>query len=217
MAGEGGKTAQRRNGRVKLLTEQELAFVRAYVADPQRRASEAAKVAGWSKSSAPSTASRLLRKPAIIEAIEAATKKAAVRAEEKFEITLDKVVEELAKIAFFNPIDVMTITADGDAFLDLSELTRDQAAAIGEFIVEDYKEGRGKAARDVRRVKVKFLDKKGALVDLGRHLGGFNPKAAVDLGDKANTAFDAFVNMVRGVERSAIPVAPNKPKRGAAS
>ena len=216
MAGEGGKNAQRRNRRVKLLTEQELAFVRFYVADPQRRASEAAKAAGWSKSSAASSASRLLRKPAIIEAIEAATKKAAVRAEAKFEITLDKVVEELGKIAFFNPFDVMTIS-DGDAFLDLSELTRDQAAAIGEFIVEDYKEGRGKDARDVRRVKVKFLDKKGALVDLGRHLGGFNPKTPVDLGDKANSAFDAFVDMVRGVERSAIPVAPNKPKRGAAS
>lgn len=211
MAGEGGKTAQRRNGRVKLLTEQELAFVRAYVADPQRRASEAAKVAGWSKSSAPSTASRLLRKPAILEAIEAATKKAAARAEEKFEITLDKVVEELAKIAFFNPIDVMTIS-DGDAFLDLSALTRDQAAAIGEFIVEDYKDGRGKAARDVRRVKVKFLDKKGALVDLGRHLGGFNPARKVELGEGGEDALSAFVALVRGSDRSAVPIAPCKPK-----
>lgn len=140
-----------------------------------------------------------------------------MRAEEQFSITLDKVVDELAKIAFFNPLDVMAITPDGDAYLDLSQLTRNQAAAIGEFTVEDYKEGRGAAARDVRRVKVKFLDKKGALVDLGRHLGGFNPKTPVDLGDKANSAFDAFVDMVRGVQRSAIPVAPNKPRRGATS
>lgn len=217
MVGEGEKGASRRKGRRKLLNEQELAFVRAFVADPQRRASEAAKVAGWSKSSAASTASRLLRRPEIVEAIEAATKRASMRAEEQFSITLDKVVDELAKIAFFNPLDVMAITPDGDAYLDLSQLTRNQAAAIGEFTVEDYKEGRGAAARDVRRVKVKFLDKKGALVDLGRHLGGFNPKTPVDLGDKANSAFDAFVDMVRGVQRSAIPVAPNKPRRGATS
>ena len=60
-----------------------------------------------------------------------------------------------------------------DAFVDLSTLTRDQAAAIQEVTVEDYKDGRGENARDVRRVKVKLSDKRAALVDMGRHLGMF--------------------------------------------
>ena len=60
-----------------------------------------------------------------------------------------------------------------DAFVDLSTLTRDQAAAIQEITVEDYKDGRGENARDVRRVKVKLSDKRAALVEMGKHLGMF--------------------------------------------
>ena len=59
------------------------------------------------------------------------------------------------------------------AFVDLSELTREQAAAISEVTVEDYKDGRGEDARDVRKVKFKLSDKRSALVDIGKHLGMF--------------------------------------------
>ena len=73
---------------------------------------------------------------------------------------------------FSNMLDYVKV--DGpDAFVDLSTLTRDQAAAIQEVTVEDYKDGRGENARDVRRVKVKLSDKRAALVDIGKHLGMF--------------------------------------------
>jgi hypothetical protein len=36
------------------------------------------------------------------------------------------------------------------------ELTRDQAAALVEVTVEDFKDGRGENSRDVRRVKFKW-------------------------------------------------------------
>jgi hypothetical protein len=45
---------------------------------------------------------------------------------------------------------------DGYPVLDYSELTRDQAAALVEVTVEDFKDGRGDDARDVRRVKFKL-------------------------------------------------------------
>ena len=63
----------------------------------------------------------------------------------------------------------------------MSKLTREQAAAIGEVTVEDFTDGRGEGARDVRRVKFKLADKRGALVDLGRHFGLFTDKAVVNV------------------------------------
>lgn len=89
------------------------------------------------------------------------------------EITIDKIVRELALIGFSNMLDYMTISSDGQAFVDLSKLTRDQAAAIGEITSETYTEGRGEDAEQVKRTKFKLSDKRAALVDLGKHLGMF--------------------------------------------
>src|SRR5262249_28053524 len=75
-----------------------------------------------------------------------------------------------------NMDDYMTVGSDGDPFVDLSKLTREQAAAISEVTVEDFKDGRGEEARDVRRVKFKLLDKRAALVDIGKHLGMFKER-----------------------------------------
>jgi phage terminase small subunit len=70
----------------------------------------------------------------------------------------------------------MRANPNGDPYLDFSKLTRDQAAALVEVTVEDFKDGRGDAARDVRRIKFKLADKRAALVDLGKHLGMFVEK-----------------------------------------
>ena len=66
-------------------------------------------------------------------------------------------------------LDYMKVQGS-DAIVDLSTLTCDQAAAIQEVTIEDYRDGRGADARDVRRVKVKLSDKRAALVDMGKHL-----------------------------------------------
>lgn len=98
------------------------------------------------------------------------------RVAERAEITQAKVLEELAKIGFSNMLDYVTVGSNGDPYVDLSALNRDTAAAIAEVTVEDFKDGRGEDARDVRRVKFKLHDKKGALVDIGKHLGMFREK-----------------------------------------
>lgn len=95
------------------------------------------------------------------------------RAIEKLALTKEAVLSELAKIGFANMLDYVRIGEDGDAYIDLSRLTHETAAAIAELTVEDFKDGRGEGARDVRRVKFKLHDKKGALVDIGKHLGMF--------------------------------------------
>lgn len=86
------------------------------------------------------------------------------------------VLEELAKIGFANMKNYMGITEQGDAFMDLSKLTEAQAAAMAEVTVEDFMDGRGEGARDVRRIRFKLYDKRAALVDIGRHLGMFTDK-----------------------------------------
>jgi len=88
-------------------------------------------------------------------------------------VSAQRVVLELAKLAFANMADYMRVGRDGDPVTDFSNIDRDQAAALSEITVDDFIEGRGEDARAVRRVKFKLHDKRGALVDLGRHLGLF--------------------------------------------
>ena len=53
--------------------------------------------------------------------------------------------------------------------VDLSQLTREQTAAIQEVTVDTYLDGDGENAREVKKVRLKLADKRAALVDLGRH------------------------------------------------
>jgi phage terminase small subunit len=99
--------------------------------------------------------------------------------QKRHEVTVDRVVKELSLIGFSNMLDYMTVSEDGGAFVDLSALTREQAAAIGELTTETYVEGKtedGEEKRVVKRTKVKLSDKRAALVDLGKYLGMFVQK-----------------------------------------
>jgi phage terminase small subunit len=97
---------------------------------------------------------------------------ATAKAIEKLAITKEAILSELAKIAFANMQDYMKVGPDGAPTLNFKDLTRDQAAALVEITVEEFRDGRTDA-REVRRVKFKLGDKKGALVDLGKHFGMF--------------------------------------------
>lgn len=95
---------------------------------------------------------------------------------EKAELDVAKVLAELALIGFANMRDYVGITSDGDPFVNLSLMTREQAAAVQQITVEDFKDGRGEDARDVRKITFKLADKRAALVDIGTHLGMFEQK-----------------------------------------
>lgn len=148
-------------------------FVAEYLID--LNATQAAIRAGYSKKTAYSIGQENLKKPEI--AAELAKRQAKLAA--KLEVTAEWVVAELANLARANMQDYMRVGPDGDPVLDYSNLTREQAAALTEVTVDDYKDGRGADAREVRRVKFKLADKRAALVDLGRHLGLFVEKHEV--------------------------------------
>jgi phage terminase small subunit len=120
-------------------------------------------------------ASQLLRNLKVQAAVQAAV---AARSQ-RTEVTADNVVRELAKLGFANMLDYLRSNPGGDLYLDFSALTRDQAAALQEATVEDYVEGRGENAREVKRVRFRLADKRAALVDLGRHLQIFQDKLEI--------------------------------------
>lgn len=194
------------------LTPKQLRFVDEYLID--LNATQAAIRAGYSQKTAAIIGSENLRKPYI--ASEIARRQA--KRSDKLEITAESVVAELAKLGFCNMQDYMRSGTDGDPYLDFSALTRDQAAALSEVTVEDYVEGRGKDARDVKRVKFKLADKRAALVDLGRHLGLFKERVELTGKDggpvEVNDARETIIGRIAGVSsrtRVESPPLPGKP------
>ena len=154
--------------RSRALTARQQRFVEEYLID--LNASQAAVRAGYSAKTAGQFGYQLLQKPSILAAIQEGMDKRAAGTE----ITAEKVLRELALIGFANMADFMSIDDDGNACVDLANLTREQAAAIQEIVVDEYVDGRGEDAREVKRVRFKLADKKGALVEIGRHLGMFS-------------------------------------------
>ena len=113
------------------LTAKQARFVSEYLID--LNATQAAIRAGYAKSGAGVEGVRLLANAKVAEAIALGRAKQERRAE----IKADDVIRELVKIGFANMLDYITIGKDGDPYVDLSSLTREQAAAIGEVTVED--------------------------------------------------------------------------------
>jgi phage terminase small subunit len=163
----------KKRGTPKKLAPKRARFAAEYLID--LNGTQAAIRAGFAPQSANRRAYEMLQDPRVQVLVQAGREKAAKRAE----IRLDDIVAEASKIAFANMADYMTAGKDGDAFLDFSKLTREQAAALQELTVDDYVEGRGDNQRKVKRVKFRLGDKLEALIALGKHLGGFGSKLEI--------------------------------------
>ena len=146
------------------LTAKQAGFCAEYLVD--LNAAQAAIRAGYAVSSAKVTGSKLLTNANVQEQIS----KLKVERSERVRIRADDVLKELGLVAFANLLDYVTPQKDGSVVIDLSELTRDQAAALGEVTVDEYIEGKGDSAREVKRVRFKMLNKLEALEKLGKHL-----------------------------------------------
>lgn len=166
------------------LNERRSRFVQEYLVD--LNATQAAVRAGYSAKTATSQGDRLLRfvevQKAISEALDARSKRTGV--------TADAVIRELARIGFSDirkavrwssqvavaapdersldeimedgPGEIRHAVENQVELIDSDKIDDDTAAAISEI-----------AQTDRGGLKVKFHDKRAALVDLGRHLGIF--------------------------------------------
>jgi phage terminase small subunit len=149
-------------------------FVEEYLID--LNLTQAAIRAGYSPKTANQIGEETIKKPHVAAAIAERMK----ARQERLEITQDMVLRELAKLGFANMLDYMRPSlVDGSPTLDFSNITRDQAAALAEVTVEEFMDGKGDSARPVRRTKFKLADKRGALVDIGKHIGMFVDRSIV--------------------------------------
>lgn len=114
---------------------------------------------------------RYLQEPAIAPYIAAAKSKVVAKAEkilDKYAITQERIVEELAKIAFTPVTDVVSFGPDGVAVKDSAGLPDHVKGAIESVEETENKYG--------KKIKVKMADRRAALETLGKHLGMFSEK-----------------------------------------
>ena len=142
-------------------------FVLEYLKD--LNASAAAVRAGYSPRTARQQAYRMLQEPEIAEAVSRAQAERA----ERCRIDADWVLERLARIA---DSDIRRIF-DGRELKLPEDIDDATAAAVAGIEVVTVAKGQG----EVEHVaKIKFWDKRAALVDIGRHLGMFKDKVDVE-------------------------------------
>jgi len=141
------------------MTPKQRRFVEEYLVD--LNAAEAARRAGYSKRSAPQQGCRLLSDVAIAAAIAKAQMARAARTG----VTADRVITELAKVAFGDPRRLLSWGPEGVVLRESDELTEAEAALVSE--VSETRTATGGTRR------VKLHSKVKALTALGRHLGLF--------------------------------------------
>lgn len=148
------------------MTGKQAAFVREYLID--LNATQAAIRAGYSEKTAGAVGFENLRKPKIARAIQAALGKRA----ERTEVTADRVLTELARIAFADLRDLFTWDEERACFVPSRDLTEDQAAAISSIKAKTTRIPRenGDDLEEIR-LELKTYDKVAALREIGKHLG----------------------------------------------
>lgn len=140
------------------LTPKQKVFCEEYLID--LNGTQAAIRAGYSEDSAKEIASQNLTKLNIRSYIE----QLKLDRSKRTTITADRVLKEIAKLAFFNMDNVLD--EDGKT-KDLKDWTRDDLAAVQEITEDNLKSEENTV---MLRRKVKLSDKKSSLELLGKHL-----------------------------------------------
>jgi phage terminase small subunit len=151
----------------KVLTPRQAAFVREYLID--LNATAAYKRAGYKAQgrSAENAASRLLGSVGVRDSIADAQAKRACRTE----IKADRVLQEVARLAFSDLGGITDFTGDRHRLKPPKEITEDARRAIASVKVKRHIEGTGQSAREVEVLEFKLWPKNDALDKLMRHLG----------------------------------------------
>lgn len=161
------------------LTAKQALFVAEYLID--LNATQAAIRAGYSKRTAEWQGPQLLGKTHVASAVAESMKARSDRTE----VTADRVLAEYAKLAFLDP---RRFYDDAGQLIPVNLLHADVAAALVGVDVTDSFDKDSQAV--VTTKKVKFVDKKGALDSVARHLGMFNDKMALTGKDGAQLSIN---------------------------
>lgn len=167
----------------KGLTRKQQLFVAEYLID--LNATNAAIRAGYSENSAQEQASRLLSKAIVSEEIERKQGKKLG----KLEISAERVLQEFARLAFYDPGKFFE---DDGSLKRVKDLDDDTRMAMSGLEVMEMFEGTGdeKHAYGLLK-KVKLASKLTALESLGKHLKLF--------GDSAQNAINIGIQLVHSI------------------
>ena len=163
--------------RVRGLGPKEASFVIAYL-DEGHIISRAARSVGLTEAQG----QRIFKKPEVREAIARHQR----RMRQQFEINTETVVQELALIGFARMGNYIKFDRDGAPLPDLENCSETELAAIAAI---EFDESTSKDGEITRKVKFKLADKRAALVDIRKHLGGqYDAPAAKTLDDQGTQA-----------------------------
>ena len=164
------------------MTKKQKRFVEEYLID--LNATQAAIRAGYSPDTAKSIGSENLTKPDI----QARIAKAMAERSRRTGVNADRVIMELAKIAFVNASDVI----DADTATVKADALPEDTAAIQSVKVKTFGE-------DGLEREVKMADKLKALELLGKHLGMFKDKVELSGSlETEKTKLDDLLQQMRG-------------------
>ena len=144
----------------------------------------------------------LLKDPGVMRRIaelqqeaQAQEAQASERAIARLALSKERVLAELARIAFANMLDYVRVGADGAVEVDLARIDRDMGAAIQEVVVMPVREG----GRHAPRIRLKLADKRAALADLGRHFGLFVERRQAPADEYAGLSDEELAAKIRNV------------------
>ena len=145
--------------RVRFTPMQRL-FIEAYLI--HKNATKAAIAAGFSERSANNQGTRLMANDAIRGEIEARL----ASTFDRYAITSDRIIRELALIGFGSIDDFIAVQDDGSLVVDFGTATREQMASLKSVEIDERTiDG---AAPGVRKIKISMNDKRQALMDLAK-------------------------------------------------
>jgi phage terminase small subunit len=172
-----GNRKENKQGQDKAINARQEAFCQEYIVDLNQAA--AAKRAGYTESRAHITGAELMADPRVQARIAELQRERTARTQ----ITQDRVLQELARLAFFDIRKLLH--PDGSAKL-ITELDDDTAAALAGMDIFEEFAGSGEERIQIGYTKkYKITDKKGSLELLMRHMGMLNDKLKLQ-GDAAN-------------------------------
>lgn len=159
------------------LNDQERLLVKEFLVDLDGK--QAALRAGYSKNNPSVMASLVLARPHVKREIE----KGLTERLRSIDLRADRTLYEIKNLAFANMQDFVQMGEDGLPFLDFSQLTREQWAAVQEY-TEDATGGTGDGERKVvMRRRIKLAPKSHALELLAKYFKLLTEKVEVDLSD----------------------------------
>jgi len=169
---------RKNTGNPEGMTDQQWKFAQMVKADPERNATKAYLAvysSCKSEESAAAAASRLLSSVKVKAYLDKSVKKAM----KKFDITEERILQELACIAFLDFAELLT--EDGN-MKDIKDIPEHARRAIAGLELSELFDGEG----DERRMagilkKIKTSDKKGALELLGKSLKMWTDKVEVEM------------------------------------